>query len=74
MSLEQGLGLMDISRGRPGRKPGDERSSPPDYYVIIYKINPSPLGIRPVCLRVPSRGAYSPAPHPALSLLSEKIL
>ena len=42
MGLEQGLGLMDISRGRPGRRPGDERSSSPDYYFIIDKINPSP--------------------------------
>ena len=28
VSLEQGLGLIDISRGRLGRRPGDERSSP----------------------------------------------
>ena len=35
VSLEQGLGLTDISRGRPGRRPGDECSSSPDYYFII---------------------------------------
>ena len=35
LELEQGLGLTDISRGRPGRRPGGERSSPPDYYFII---------------------------------------
>ena len=38
-SLEQGLGLMDVPRGRPGCRPGDERSYAPDYYFIIYKIN-----------------------------------
>ena len=27
VSLEEGLGLMDISRGRPGRRPGGELSS-----------------------------------------------
>ena len=31
VSLEQGLGLGDISRGRPGRRPGGECSSLPDY-------------------------------------------
>ena len=41
MSLEQGLGLTDVPRGCPGRRPGDERSYAPDYYFIIYKINPS---------------------------------
>ena len=41
VSLEQGLGLMDVPRGCPGRRPGDERSYAPDYYFIIYKINPS---------------------------------
>ena len=46
VSFEQGLGLMDISRGRPGRRPGDERSSLPDYYFIIDKINPSSPGTR----------------------------
>jgi hypothetical protein len=51
VSLEQGLGLTDISRGRPGRRPGDERSSSLDYYFIIYKINPSPLGMEQ-CSRV----------------------
>ena len=35
VSLEQGLGLTDIPRGRPGRRPGDECSSSPDYYFII---------------------------------------
>ena len=44
VSLKQGLGLMDISRGRPGRRPRDERSSLPDYYFIIDKINPSSPG------------------------------
>ena len=39
VSLEQGLGLGDISRGRPGRRPGGECSSVPDYF-IINKINP----------------------------------
>ena len=53
MSLEQGLGLMDISRGRPGRRPGDERSSLPDYYFITDKINPSSLGLDSL-VRVPS--------------------
>ena len=41
VSLEQGLGLTDVSRGCPGRRPGDERSYTPDYYFIIYKIDPS---------------------------------
>ena len=41
VSLEQGLGLGDISRGRPGRRPGGECSSVSDYYFIINKINPS---------------------------------
>ena len=41
VSLEQGLGLGGISRGRPGRRPGGECSSVPDYYFIINKINPS---------------------------------
>ena len=41
MGLEQGLDLTDVSRGCPGRRPGDERSHAPDYYFIIYKINPS---------------------------------
>ena len=41
MSLEQGLGLTDVPRGCPGRRPGDERSYAPDYYFIIVKINPS---------------------------------
>ena len=41
MSLEQGLGLTDGSRGYPGRRPGDERGHAPDYYFIIHKINPS---------------------------------
>ena len=39
VSLEQGLDLMDISRGRPSRRPGDERSFSPDYYFVIDKIN-----------------------------------
>ena len=34
LSLEQGLGLTDVSRGRPGRRPGDERSHAPDYHFI----------------------------------------
>ena len=51
MGLEQGLRLTDISRGRPGRRPRDERSSSLDYYFIIYKINPSPLGMEQ-CSRV----------------------
>ena len=38
VSLEQGLGLTDVPRGCPGRRPGDERSYAPDYYFIIYKI------------------------------------
>ena len=46
VGLEQGLGLMDISRGRPGRRPGEERSSLPDYYFIVDKINPSSPGAR----------------------------
>jgi len=41
VSLEQGLGLTDVSRGCLGRRPGDERSHAPDYYFIIYKINSS---------------------------------
>ena len=41
VSLEQGIGLTGVSRGSPGRRPGDERSHAPDYYFIIYKINPS---------------------------------
>ena len=41
VSLEHGLGLTDVPRGCPGRRPGDERSYAPDYYFIIYKINPS---------------------------------
>ena len=41
VSLEQGVGLTDISRGRSGRRAGDKRSSLPDYYFIIDKINPS---------------------------------
>ena len=46
MSLEQDLGLTDGPRGRPSRRPGDERShnNAPDYYFIIYKINPSSPG------------------------------
>ena len=44
VSLEQGLGLGGISRGRPGRRPGGECSSVPDYYFIINKINPSSQG------------------------------
>ena len=44
MSRVQGLGLADVSRGRPGRRPGDERSHALDYYLIIYKINPSSPG------------------------------
>ena len=54
VSLEQGLGLTDISRGRPGRRPGGERSSPPDYYFIIDKINPGPHRGRLVGPLVPS--------------------
>ena len=54
VSLEQGLGLIDISRGRPGRRPGGERSSPPDYYFIIDKINPGPHRGRLVGPLVPS--------------------
>ena len=49
VSLEQGLGLTDISRGRPGRRPGGERSALPDYYFIIDKINPSSIGTRLIC-------------------------
>ena len=49
VSLEQGLGLTDISRGCPGHRPGDERSSLPDYYFIFDKINPSSPGTRLVC-------------------------
>ena len=49
VSLKQGLGLTVISRGRPGRRPGDERGSSPDYYFIIDKINPSSPGTRLVC-------------------------
>ena len=45
INLEQGLGLTDISRKRPGRRPGDEYSSSPDYDFIIYKINPSFPGL-----------------------------
>ena len=30
VSLEQGLGLTDISRERPGRRLGGERGSPPN--------------------------------------------
>ena len=41
VSLEQGLGLTDVPRGCPGRRSGDERSYAPDYYFVIYKINPS---------------------------------
>ena len=41
VSLEQGLGLTDVPRGCPGRRPGDERGYTPDYYFIIYKFNPS---------------------------------
>ena len=41
VSLEQGLGLSDMPRGRPGRRPGGELSSLPDYYFIISKIIPS---------------------------------
>ena len=42
MSLEQGLGLMDISRGHPGRRPGGERGSPHSagLLYVINKINP----------------------------------
>ena len=54
MSLEQGLGLTDISRGRPGRRPGGERSALPDYYFIIDKINPGPHRGRLVGPLVPS--------------------
>ena len=39
--LEQGLGLTDVPRGRPGRRPEDERGHAPDCYFIVYKINPS---------------------------------
>ena len=53
VSLEQGLGLTDVPRGCPGRRPGRGRSYAPGYYFNIYKINPS-AGIRgPVCPRVP---------------------
>ena len=44
MSFEQGLSLTGVSRGRPGRRPGDERSHAPDYCFIIYKINPISSG------------------------------
>ncbi len=44
VSLKQGLGLTDVPRGHPGRRPGDERSYAPDCYFIIYKINPSAPG------------------------------
>ena len=40
VELEQGLGLTDMSRGRPGRRPGGELSSLPDYYFIFNKIIP----------------------------------
>ena len=44
VSLEQGLGLTDISRrGCPGRRPsGDERGSPPDYYLPFIKLIRAP--------------------------------
>ena len=43
VSLEQGLGLVDISRGHPGRRPGGERGSPrlrtpPDCYMLLIKL------------------------------------
>ena len=44
MSLEQGLGLTGVSRGRPGRRRGDERSHAPDCNFIIHKFNPSSPG------------------------------
>ena len=34
VSLEQGLGLTDVPRGCPGRRPGDERSYAPNYYFM----------------------------------------
>ena len=44
VSLEQGLGLTDIfRRGRPGRRPGgDERGSPPDYYLLFINLIRAP--------------------------------
>ena len=45
VSLEQGLGLKDISRGRP-RAVGPEMSVALRRIIIIYKVNPSPTGIR----------------------------
>ena len=41
VGVEQGLGLLDVPRGFPGRRSGDERSYAPYYYFIIYKIYPS---------------------------------
>ena len=50
VSLEQGLGLTRTypEGARAVARPGDVRGSPPDY-IIIYKINPSPTGIRLDC-------------------------
>ena len=56
MSHEQGLRLTDISRGRPGRRHGDERGSPPDYYHFNNKINPIPPGFDSTVLGHGHRG------------------
>ena len=35
VSHEQGLGLTDVPRRCPGRRPGDERSYAPGYYFML---------------------------------------
>ena len=54
VSLEQGLGLTDVPRGCPGRRPGDERSYMRRIIILsLIKLTRTP-GIRgPVCPRVP---------------------